>query len=122
MDSVLAQRLARRLCKKCREPYTPTPEVLTAARFPWRDGEDLPTLYHAVGCSHCSRTGYRGRLALHEVMPVTAEMKRLAAERSSAAEVEKVARAEGMIALRTDGMYKVVSGDTSLEEVLRVVL
>ncbi len=122
VDSVLAQRLARRLCKKCRQPYTPTPEVLAAARFPWRDGEELPTLHQAVGCSHCSRTGYRGRLALHEIMPVTAEIERLAAERSSADEVQQVASAQGMISLRNDGMLKVLNGDTSLEEVLRVVL
>lgn len=122
VDCVLAQRLARRLCTKCRREYTPVPEVLEAARFPWNPGEPLPTLFEPVGCSHCSRTGYRGRLALHEIMPITQPIERLAAARASANEVEEVARAEGMVNLREDGMAKVLSGMTSLEEVLRVVV
>ena len=122
VDSVLAQRLARRLCPKCAEPYTPDPETLRAARFPWNEDEPVPTLYRAVGCSHCSRTGYRGRLALHEFMPITQEIERLAAARASAAEVEEVAMAQGMVNLRSDGMGKALSWKTSLEEVLRVVL
>ena len=122
VDSVLAQRLARRLCPKCAEPYTPDPETLRAARFPWDEDEPVPTLYRAVGCSHCSRTGYRGRLALHEFMPITQEIERLAAARASAAEVEEVAMAQGMVNLRSDGMGKAKAGKTSLEEVLRVVL
>ena len=122
VDCVLAQRLARRLCTKCRREYTPVPEMLEAARFPWREGEPLPTLYEPVGCSHCSRTGYRGRLALHEIMPVTPAIEQLAAARASASEVEQVAREEGMVNLREDGMAKVLTGLTSLEEVLRVVV
>ncbi|MDQ1246059.1 MAG: type pilus assembly protein PilB [Actinomycetota bacterium] len=122
VDCVLAQRLARRLCSKCKEPYTPVPDVLIAARFPWQEGEPLPTLYQAVGCPQCSRTGYRGRLALHEIMPITPAIERLAAERASANQVEQVAKEQGMISLRDDGMAKVLSGLTSLEEVLRVVV
>ncbi len=122
VDSVLAQRLARRLCPKCAEPYTPDPDTLRAARFPWDEAEPVPTLYRAVGCSHCSRTGYRGRLALHEFMPITQEIERLAAARASAADVEEVAMAQGMVNLRSDGMGKALAGKTSLEEVLRVVL
>src|SRR5207237_7388170 len=68
LDCVLAQRLARRLCTKCKEAYAPTPDALLTARFPWHPGEDLPTLFRANGCSACSKTGYKGRLALHEVM------------------------------------------------------
>lgn len=122
VDCVLAQRLARRLCPKCKREYKPIPEVLQAAGFPWQPGQPLPTLYEPVGCSHCSRTGYRGRLALHEIMPVTSAVERLAAARASSNEVEETARAEGMIALRDDGMAKVLGGLTSLEEVLRVVV
>ncbi|MBV9293824.1 MAG: Flp pilus assembly complex ATPase component TadA, partial [Frankiales bacterium] len=122
LDCVLAQRLARRLCPKCREAYTPDPETLIAARFPWNEGEELPTLYRAVGCSACSKTGYRGRLALHEVMPVTEEIERLAVERASAAVISNVAREQGMMSLRDDGLYKVLNGVTTLEEILRVVV
>jgi type IV pilus assembly protein PilB len=121
LDCVLAQRLARRLCSKCREPYTPEPETLIASRFPWQDGMPLPTLHRPIGCSACSKTGYRGRLALQEVMPITEEIERLAVERASAVAIERVAREQGMISLRDDGIDKVLQGVTTLEEILRVV-
>jgi len=122
LDCVLAQRLARRLCQKCREPYTPEAEALTASRFPWTPGEPLPTLYRPVGCSNCAKTGYRGRLALQEVMPVTEDIERLAVERASAVDIARVAREQGMSTLRDDGMLKVLQGVTTLEEILRVVV
>ncbi|GIG35121.1 hypothetical protein Cpa01nite_05020 [Cellulomonas pakistanensis] len=121
LDAVVAQRLARRLCGKCCEPYTPTEAELTAARFPWVPGEPLPELFRPVGCVACSRTGYRGRVALHEVMRVTEEIERLAVARSSAAEISATARQQGMITLRDDGWQKVALGQTSVEEILRVV-
>ncbi|GAC1323664.1 MAG: hypothetical protein NVSMB13_03900 [Mycobacteriales bacterium] len=122
LDCVLAQRLARRLCSKCKEAYTPTEEALRHARYPWMASEQAPTLYRPVGCSTCAKTGYKGRLALHEVMPVTEEIERLAVERSSAEMIGRVAREQGMITLRMDGMAKVALGITSLEEILRVVV
>jgi len=122
LDAVLAQRLARRLCPKCKEAYTPTPDALVQARFPWQDGQPLPELFRAVGCSVCAKTGYKGRLALHEVMPVSEEIERLAVERASATKIEQVARAEGMMTLRDDGMAKVLAGVTALDEILRVVV
>jgi type IV pilus assembly protein PilB len=122
LDAVLAQRLARRLCEKCKEPYTPEPEYLISSRFPWQDGEPLPTLHRAVGCAGCAKTGYRGRLALHEVMTVSEEIERLTVARASAIEIGKVAVEQGMSSLRMDGMEKVLAGVTSLEEILRVVV
>jgi type IV pilus assembly protein PilB len=122
LDAVLAQRLARRLCPKCKEGYKPTPESLVASRFPWQDGEALPELFRPVGCSACAKTGYKGRLALHEVMLVSEEVERLAVERASATVIEQVARSEGMRTLREDGMDKVIAGVTSLDEILRVVV
>ena len=77
LDCVVAQRLARKLCEKCYEPYTPTETELIAARFPWTPGEPLPELFRPVGCVACSRTGYRGRIALHEVMTVTEDIERI---------------------------------------------
>ncbi len=121
LDAVVAQRLARRLCGKCCEPYTPTETELIGARFPWVPGEPLPELFRPVGCVACSRTGYRGRVALHEVMRVTEDIERLAVARASAAEIGATARAQGMITLRDDGWQKVVLGQTSVEEILRVV-
>jgi type IV pilus assembly protein PilB len=122
LDAILAQRLARRLCKKCKEAYVPTAEMLVQARFPWDSSEPLPTLYRHVGCSACSKTGYKGRLALHEVMVVSEDIERMAVEHSSATAIGEVARAEGMVTLRDDGLAKVLAGTTSLEEILRVVV
>ena len=121
LDCVLAQRLARRLCSRCREPYQPTPEELLAARFPFDPSGPTPVLYRAVGCPACARTGYKGRLALHEVMTVSEEIERLAVARASATEIGGVARGAGMHSLRDDGLLKVRNGVTSLEEILRVV-
>ena len=122
LDCVLAQRLARRLCGKCKEEYTPTAETLAAARFPWNPEEPIPTLYQAVGCSSCAKTGYKGRVALHEVMSVTEAVEQLAVERASSATIEAMAHSEGMVSLRLDGMHKVREGMTSLDEILRVVV
>ncbi|MHB1802935.1 MAG: GspE/PulE family protein [Actinomycetes bacterium] len=122
VDCVLAQRLTRRLCQRCKEAYTPTPAVLRAARYPWTPGDDPPVLYRAVGCPACSKTGYKGRMALHEVMPVTEDVERLAVEHASASAIASVAASQDMVTLRADGMAKVAAGLTSIEEILRVVV
>ncbi|MBD7916831.1 Flp pilus assembly complex ATPase component TadA [Cellulomonas sp. Sa3CUA2] len=121
LDCVVAQRLARRLCPKCKELYQPTPMELEAAQFPWVPGEPLPELYRPAGCVACSRTGYKGRLALHEVMRVTEDIERHAVAHSSSADIAATAVHQGMRRLREDGWYKVASGLTSIEEILRVV-
>ncbi len=122
LDCVLAQRLARRLCPKCKEAYTPTPQYMQDVRFPWQDGEPLPELFRPVGCTACSKTGYKGRLALHEVMAVSEEIEKLAVEHASSLAIGNVAREQGMITLRDDGLAKVRAGHTSIEEILRVVV
>ncbi|MGH2693274.1 MAG: type IV-A pilus assembly ATPase PilB [Actinomycetota bacterium] len=122
VDSVLAQRLARKLCEKCREPYAPTEEELRVAGFHFEEGEELPKLYRAVGCTSCGSTGYKGRMAIHEVMTVTEEIERLTVENAPSEAVARVAREQGMKALKDDGMEKVRQGATSLEEILRVVV
>ena len=120
IDCVMAQRLARRLCMWCRESYEPTAAEVDAARWPSDVLDEPAQLYRPVGCRSCANTGYRGRVALHEVMPVTEEIERLAVERASAHEVQRVAIEQGMDTLRVDGLRKAASGDTSLAEVLRV--
>jgi type IV pilus assembly protein PilB len=122
IDCVMAQRLARRLCAWCREPYLPTRAELTAARWPFDLIEAPAQLWRAVGCRSCASTGYRGRIALHEVMPVTEEIEKLAVEHASAHEIQRVALSEGMEMLRTDGLRKAAAGDTTLAEVLRVAI
>jgi type IV pilus assembly protein PilB len=121
LNAVVAQRLARRLCLRCRERYTPEPDVIEALDL-GAEGGTTPTLYRAVGCSFCSGTGYRGRLALHELMIVTPELEHLAVVRSPATELRALALAQGMVPLREDGFAKVRRGITTLEEVLRVAV
>lgn len=121
LDAVVAQRLCRSLCPRCKEPYQPEAEQLLRIGFPLAEGEEPPVLYRAVGCSACSQTGYRGRMALHEVMTVTEEITRLAVARASTDEVTRAARDQGMTTLKTDGWLKVAQGRTSIEEILRVV-
>ena len=122
IDAVLAQRLARVLCEKCKEAYTP--EVVALERIGWEDGleDGAPVLYRPVGCRMCSNTGYRGRIALNEVMPISEELQRLTVKRRSSEEMRNVAIEQGMRTLRQDGLAKVALGVTSIEEVLRVVI
>ena len=122
LDCVLAQRLARKLCGKCKEAYVPTRDSLVEMRVPVAPDEPLPTLYRPVGCSACARTGYKGRIALHEVMAVTEDIERLAVERASAQAISRAALEQGMVTLRNDGLAKARAGHTSLAEILRVVV
>jgi type IV pilus assembly protein PilB len=85
------------------------------------DGDNFPELYRPVGCTKCSRTGYYGRFAIHEVMPVSEEIERLIVERGQTDDLKKLAVAEGMLTLRQAGLRTVRSGTTSIEEVLRVI-
>ena len=117
IECVLAQRLARKLCSRCKAEYEPPAEVLKEVGI--RDPN--ATFYRAMGCNNCSGTGYRGRIALVELMPMSEEIERLAVERSSSEDIRRLALAQGMRSLREDGMRKVERGITSLEEVLRIV-
>jgi type IV pilus assembly protein PilB len=123
LDCVVAQRLARRLCDRCKEPYQPSEAELVEAGWPTDELEsgEWPTLHRAIGCPACSRTGYRGRFAVHEVMIMTEEIERLVIERRSTEDIEKIAVMQGMLTLRDDGLRKVAMGHTSLEEIFRVV-
>jgi len=82
----------------------------------------VKTLYRAVGCQSCAKTGFRGRIGLYEVMPVTEEIERMAVERSSSESMRNMAIEQGMHTLRQDGLEKARLGMTSIEEVLRVVV
>ena len=123
LDGVLGQRLARRLCIECRVPYEPTRDSLSRVGWDFEEwGEEMPGLYKAEGCSKCSNTGFRGRLALHEIMLVTEEIERLAVDQATSDEIKKVAIAQGMRPLRQDGLLKAKRGLTSIEEILRVTV
>ena len=119
LDAIVAQRLARKLCDRCKEPYSPSSSELESAG--WAGEDDLPEIYRATGCSACGRTGYRGRFALHEVMLVSEDVERMIVDRAHTEDIKKVALAQGMTTLRQAGMAQALSGVTSVEEVLRVV-
>ena len=121
LDCVLAQRLARRLCTRCKQPYTPSPEAVREHGLTPAEGEPWPRLFRPGGCRACASTGYSGRLSLHEVMAITEDIERLAVQRAPSLAIAEVARAQGMTTLREDGLRKVLAGLTSVEEVLRVV-
>jgi type IV pilus assembly protein PilB len=122
LDCVVAQRLARKLCEHCKEAYQPTEAELLQAGFPEKVVKDVTELFRPVGCSRCGKTGYRGRLGLYEIMPMSEEIELLTAERRSSEDIKKVAVEQGMITLREDGLEKARAGLTSLEEIFRVVL
>ncbi len=122
LDCIVAQRLARRLCDKCKERYQPTrAELATVGWDIEAEGGEVPMLYRAGGCSKCSRTGYYGRFAIHEVLPVSEEIERLIVERGHTEDLKKMAVAEGMLTLRQSGLRTVRAGTTTIEEVLRVI-
>ena len=122
LDCVLAQRLARRLCDWCKEAYAPTEQELVGARWPFEDLAVPEALYRPVGCRNCANTGYRGRMAIHEVMPITPEIESLTIRRASAGEIREVALYQGMYELRADGLAKAAGGLTSVREVSRVAI
>ncbi|KRA25822.1 type II secretion system protein GspE [Microbacterium sp. Root61] len=119
LTAVVGQRLARKLCTRCRVAYVEPSEVLQHLGFP-HDPHDLPTIYRAGGCQSCSNTGYRGRVGLHEVMAVTEEIEQQVVLRATGNEMRQLALSQGMVPLREDGWSKVVQGLTTIEEVLRV--
>ena len=121
IDCVVAQRLARKLCTRCREVYKPTPTQLAEAGFPEEAWGGIKELFRPVGCASCAKTGFRGRMGLYEVMPVSEEIERLVVDRSSSEDIRRSAQRDGMLSLRSDGLEKVRQGSTSIEEVLRVV-
>jgi type IV pilus assembly protein PilB len=121
IDCVVAQRLARRLCDHCKEVYEPSEAELEQAGFPEEDWKSIEKLYRPGGCTRCGKTGFRGRSAIYEVMPITEEIERLTAESKSSDEIKRLAVEQGMVSLREDGLAKARSGQTSIDEIFRVV-
>ena len=121
---ILAQRLARRLCPECRVKTTVSHKVLMeigdTKTLP-RGLPDPAPIYEAGGCTLCSGSGYKGRLGVYEFLPMSDETRRLALEEASGAAIAAAARREGMRTLREDGLIKVLSGRTTLEELARTV-
>jgi len=117
--AVVAQRLVRIICPKCYRAYDLAPDAPERAFI--GVGPDKPvTLYKGAGCDNCGNTGYRGRLAIHEVLPVTAGLRPLIIRNAPADEIKRKALSEGMLSLKMDGIQKALEGLTTIEEVMRV--
>lgn len=121
LSAVVAQRLARKLCVKCRVPVRESAQRLSDIGFPF-DPADLPVLYKTGGCPSCSGTGYRGRIAVHEIMTMTEEIEHMVVAQDTGTAIRQVALQQGMTSLRDDGWAKVAQGLTTVEEVLRVTV
>ncbi|HEV2306842.1 MAG TPA: type IV-A pilus assembly ATPase PilB [Candidatus Acidoferrales bacterium] len=118
VNLIAAQRLVRRICSQCKEPMNLTPQALIDAGYTPEESKTT-TVYHGRGCGTCNNTGYKGRVALYEVMDVTDELKELILVGASALELRKKALELGMITLRRSGLIKIAAGMTTLEEVIR---
>lgn len=116
---IIAQRLVRRLCRECRRPITPEPHELRLVGAAGARG--APVLYRPVGCEHCDFQGYRGRLAIMELLRLDADLDELVARRATFREIKGMALAKGFRPLAEDGIRRVLDGSTSLDEVARVV-
>jgi type IV pilus assembly protein PilB len=117
VDCVVAQRLARKLCAHCKQRTIVSPQVLADAEI--RIGGELEA-YEPVGCGRCNQSGYKGRVGIFSVMSMSERIKEMTVSLASEAEIAAVAREEGMLTLREDGVTKVRAGSTSVEEILRV--
>jgi type IV pilus assembly protein PilB len=124
VSAVVAQRLARKLCTHCCEMYMPTPEEMKEARFSPEQvaAADGVALYRKHGCPRCGQTGYKGRIGIYQLMIMGEELGRLAAQHASREELERAAMELGMKTLWDDGLAKVASGLTSIEELARVLV
>ena len=123
ISCVLAQRLARRLCERCRQLVEIEQELLESMGFPFEhSAEDGLHFHRAVGCQRCGGTGYRGRIGIYEMMLVTREIEEMILRGSSTGEIASAAERDGMVSLRDDGLLKAAEGITSIEEVLRTVV
>jgi type IV pilus assembly protein PilB len=125
VDCVIAQRLARRLCERCKAPVEIERKLLETLDFPFGflpEG-NKPNFHRPVGCDRCGGTGYKGRVGIYELMVVDDHIKEMVLQHASSGEIGRAAQQEGgMVRLREDGLLKAASGMTTIEEVLRTVV
>lgn len=117
---ITAQRLGRKLCQNCKKPIDIPPEALLNAGFAESDLDGSWQPYGAVGCDSCKQTGYKGRLGIYQVMPITEEINRIILKNGTSVDIEQQAKRDGVLNLREAGLLKVKQGLTTLEEVLAV--
>jgi type IV pilus assembly protein PilB len=122
LTMVVAQRLIRSICKNCKEAYEVNTQWLATVGVPqkkWPEGPKV-TLHRGKGCETCSGTGYRGRMGIHEVLEITDEIREIISARGTALKIKEAALKNGMITLQESAIRKLLSGQTSAEEVIRV--
>ena len=119
LNCILAQRLVRKICPHCRQPFVPTAQLLEESAL---DPERLKgvTLYEGRGCIECNGTGFFGRMAITELLDLSDQIRSLILDKRPAAEIKKAAQAEGMSFLRESALKKVLSGETTLREINKV--
>jgi general secretion pathway protein E len=115
---VVAQRLVRTLCPHCREAFEPVPQIWD--RLGLSGGPAKRILYRSNGCAECSHTGYKGRTAIIEILPITDPIRRALLETPDATKIQMLALDQGLQSMRAHGVRKALAGITSLDEVLRV--
>src|SRR6185437_4845964 len=123
LNAIIGQRIVRRICIHCKEAYDPPAQLMTEIKQVL--GKIYPSnasgkLFRGRGCSECGQLGYMGRVGIYEVLTASEKIGRLMLERNDEQDIENEAIAEGMITLKQDGYFKVLQGETTIEEVLRV--
>jgi type IV pilus assembly protein PilB len=114
LTMVVAQRLVRKICKKCKCEESVPAEIRKSIGLP-EDG----VVYKGVGCSSCGYTGYKGRIGIFEVMPITETIRQLINKKASVADIRNQALSEGLVMLRDDALSKLLDGMTTIEEISR---
>ncbi|MEI6502702.1 MAG: GspE/PulE family protein, partial [Armatimonadota bacterium] len=122
MIASMSQRLARRICQECKEPYEPRKDLLLGFGFDPDASENREQkFYRGVGCDHCRFTGYRGRVGIYELMEMNPEIAELIVKRASSGQIKEAALAAGMTTLSKDGFEKAKQGLTNPDDLVRVV-
>jgi type IV pilus assembly protein PilB len=121
LETIIAQRLVRTICTKCKAPYQPSEDELISLGIKSRDAESQ-RFFYGKGCDNCKNTGYRGRTAIHEMLDVNDNIRELMLGRASAAQIRISAQRSGMRTLRDAGIQKIYAGLTTIEEVIRETL
>ena len=116
---IMAQRLVRLICQDCRQGYAPVADELIKLGLQ-KKGLKQPTLYRGIGCDRCMKTGYRGRTGIYETLLIDDEIRTLILSKTDANTIRDRAMKKGMLTLRQDGARKILAGQTTTEEVLRV--
>jgi type II secretory ATPase GspE/PulE/Tfp pilus assembly ATPase PilB-like protein len=122
LSCLVAQRLVRKLCEACARPMEPAESITMLRRLKADESHFAQAMIRVpVGCPSCRGTGYEGRRAIYEIMPVSDGIARLIVERAATADIERLAIEEGMHTLRTAALERVIRGELSVDEMLRVI-